>query len=640
MRLPDDHPSRSRTPSPVLLEHRSLVDTIDPSTLAGPSGSNGHLNGSPFSNRHVPPPSYARDVAKVTLAGTALYEGSHIDREEFVRLVIQSLRDVGYVESADVLEAESGYRLESAFVAAFREAIVGGHWDDAENAMDRLGALDEDDRRAAKFLISQQKYLELLEEQDLNTALVVLRTELAPLNVDSERLQVLSSLLMLASAEEVRRCAGWDGASGMSRQRLLLSLQHYIPSSVMIPSRRFDTLLEQAREYQRNSCLYHNSSTPFSLYTDHACSQDSFPNVTTLILAEHEDEVWDLKWSNDGCYLATASSDRTAIIWRIGPSISVTERECVPEQVLRNHSDIVNGLAWSPDDETLLTCADRVIKMWKTKTGVCMKDLSGHKDMVTAVEWLPDGSGFISAGMDSRIIFWDNQGKQRDVWENVPIRITDIATSPDGSRFIAVGISREPITVEAPPLVDQHETNGRPHPPIPDTQLFEKRIMVWNWTEGRLEASITLEDYGEVTSVKISRDSRFALIGHGPDASEVQLWDLDGPRMARKYTGHRLGKNVIRSCFGGADEHFIVSGSENGKVYIWQRGTGELIDALAGHGQGSVNCVAWNPRIPSMFASCSDDKTIRIWESPAPASIDGTQPKGKQRWDTDAGAVR
>jgi WD40 repeat protein len=78
----------------------------------------------------------------------------------------------------------------------------------------------------------------------------------------------------------------------------------------------------------------------------------------------------------------------------------------------------------------------------------------------------------------------------------------------------------------------------------------------------------------------------------------------------------------------------------DGKVFIWQRGTGELIDALTGHGRGSVNCVAWNPRIPSMFASCSDDGTIRIWESPAPPPTDETQPKGKQRWDTDAGTVR
>lgn len=51
--------------------------------------------------------------------------------------------------------------------------------------------------QAAKFLISQQKYLELLEAQELNPALVVLRSELAPLNIDPERLQLLSRCVSL-----------------------------------------------------------------------------------------------------------------------------------------------------------------------------------------------------------------------------------------------------------------------------------------------------------------------------------------------------------------------------------------------------------------------------------------------------------
>ncbi|GJJ12550.1 hypothetical protein Clacol_006793 [Clathrus columnatus] len=624
--------SRRQTPSPN-------IDSVTSIIIAGPSSilpiSNGHTNGATMSNGHAPAPSPRRfkEVAKVSPSGSTLYKGSNVNREEFIRLVMQSLRDIGYVESANVLEAESGYRLESNLVATFRESVLDGRWDEAILALDRLEIINEEYRRSAKFLIRQQKYLELLEAQDVNNALLVLRTELAPLNIDPERLH----LLMSASSEEVRRWARWDGAKGSSRQQLLYNLQRYIPSTTMIPSRRFDTLLEQARQFQRNSCLYHNTSEPFSLYTDHTCGRERFPTVTTLIL-EHANEVWDLRWSNNGEYLATASADKTAIIWRIGANRQSTGRECVPEHVLTGDSEPVNSLAWSPDDETLLTCSDQVIKMWKVKTGVCFKDLRGHTEIVTAVEWLHDGSGFISAGMDSRIIFWDNQGKQRDAWENVPIRVTDIAAAPNGSRFIAVGISRDPISVDIAP--DHLELSSKPPLLTPEIQRFEKRVMIWSWEEKCLEDSFALEDFGEVTSVKISQDSRYALIGHGPD--EIQLWDLfDAPRLARKYIGHRQGKNVIRSCFGGVDEHFIASGSENGKVYIWQRETGQLLEVLPGHGPGSVNCVAWNPKDPCMFASCSDDHTIRIWETVSEHELTGEVPaKGKRRWITDADVVQ
>ena len=61
----------------------------------------------------------------------------------------------------------------------------------------------------------------------------------------------------------------------------------------------------------------------------------------------------------------------------------------------------------------------------------------------------------------------------------------------------------------------------------------------------------------------------------------------------------------------------------DGNIYVWQRDTGALPEVLSGHGERSVNSVAWNPRNEHMFASCSDDNTIRIWEAPPPEmSID------------------
>ena len=122
------------------------------------------------------------------------------------------------------------------------------------------------------------------------------------------------------------------------------------------------------------------------------------------------------------------------------------------------------------------------------------------------------------------------------------------------------------------------------------------------------------------------------------------MWDLFTGRLARKYTGQRQGRHIIRSCFSGVDGNFVVSGSEgiygliyrslalvhsyrhivyawgvllDGNVYIWHQDDGVLLDVLAGHGSGSVNSVAWNPRNTQMFASCSDDFTIRLWEPSA-----------------------
>ena len=68
------------------------------------------------------------------------------------------------------------------------------------------------------------------------------------------------------------------------------------------------------------------------------------------------------------------------------------------------------------------------------------------------------------------------------------------------------------------------------------------------------------------------------------------------------------------------EQMYIDNADADGFVYVWHRETGVLLEILNGHGDGSVNDVAWNPQNPNMFASCSDDWSIRIWESPISVS--------------------
>jgi len=155
---------------------------------------------------------------------------------------------------------------------------------------------------------------------------------------------------MCGDPQDLQQRASWDGAAGSSRRRLLVDLQSmlpslsealgiyrltptqdWIPSSIMIPPRRFPALLDQALRHQSSQCLWHNTpSRSLSLYSDHYCDDDVFPQHNTFTLVSHADEVWNLEWSHSGRRLATASKDYTVVIWSVEVSMSVHVLYCSP----------------------------------------------------------------------------------------------------------------------------------------------------------------------------------------------------------------------------------------------------------------------------------------------------------------------
>ncbi|KAL1884181.1 hypothetical protein VTK73DRAFT_5317 [Phialemonium thermophilum] len=528
------------------------------------------------------------------MAAPATFHGH--DREEVTRLLIQALEDMGYSSAADSVSKDSGIQLESPTVTAFRRAILDGSWTEAEELLagaqacgvrspgdDGLLLAPGADISVMKFWIRQQKFLELLESRDTARALVVLRNDLTPLCRDHNKLHFLCSLLMCQSATDLRTKAAWDGAYGQSRQVLLSDLSRCISPSVMLPEHRLADLLQQVKSSQISHCLYHTAAEPPSLYFDHTCDRSQFPSEVVLELDKHSGEVWQVLFSHDGSRMATCGQDRYILIWDV-PSFEVVHE-------LHGHGNGgVGNVAWSPDDKMLVTCGhDRFAKLWNTETGELMRTLEKFEEPVSSCVWVADGRSFITGSFDkSRAICqWNLQGDKIYTWTKNH-RTEGLALSPDNRWLVAM-----------------------------DDQCH---LHVYNFETRDLEYEIEFK--ARPTSISISQDSRHLLVNKAD--GEAQLIDISSRELVQKYTGHKGGEYLIRSGFGGANESFVISGSEDGYISIWHKLTGIQVGRLHAH-HPRCNAASWSPTDPYVFASCGDDKEVKIWSNKDRALFFGTQ---------------
>ncbi|TIA86772.1 hypothetical protein E3P99_03577 [Wallemia hederae] len=523
----------------------------------------------------------------------------NIDKNEFIRLVLQSLRDLNLSNTFSSLAQESGIELETDIVTKLRNSILQGNWLTSINLIDKLN-LDYDSALRSKIILNRQHYLESLEHGDDRSAIDILRHSLVPLiqESDPDQVQLLSSWLMCSSPAELRQRADWDGSNMMSRSKLLDSLQSYIKPSMMLPQSRLFTLLNQAKLYQLRNNRYSNideENLDFSLLHDYQQDNSAFPNFNSLTVKAHTDEIWHCCFSHNGKYLATASRDKSIALWEIDSL----------QQTFKKHKRIpptledITALTWSHDDTRLLTAAENIVYIYDTMTGNCLNSYQQeheHEETISSLIWSHDDSKFYSTGLDQRVVEWNSDGSMLHKWENLPIRIMDSALSPDQRKLVVAGPDGPQPTMGPDGTLSYSEEMR--HLMVYDT---ETRSLLWQ-----------VEMKNEIGSLAISSDSSRVAVNYAPD--EIQIWSLEDRCLVQKLYGYKQSQHVIRSCFGGYNDNFILSGSEDASIYVWHHQSGELIEILEGHDTGCVNSVAWSPTMP-LICSVGDDRTIRLWST-------------------------
>jgi WD40 repeat protein len=376
-----------------------------------------------------------------------------------------------------------------------------------------------------------------------------------------------------------------------NNETVLKVLYKILPSSLMLPPQRLDELLKQSWLYQIKHCELHISSTgescdersvrPGYILKNHQCSNSDFPVKNTQVLGDHFSEVWCLEFSPCGNYLASGAKNNCVLVWKVNDSrnVRIYRRLQIPADVTG-----ISALAWSMDSQYLAITSTEEntagVFQFNIHKGSCIREYKHNQsDSFSVVSFFKDNSHRLACG-DQRGNFhvFDMDRPDDDLRNFEGFRIRCLYSMKDGKTVLAA---------------DTHN-----------------RIRSYDF-ETQHEATI-IQETSKIMYFTVNPSEDYCLITTKTEG--IRLWCLKTRCLIRSFRGSFHSEFVISSSFGGSDENFIASGSEDGNVVIWNIDKAEPARILKAH-TGTVNTVSWNPKYHGMLASGGDDSTVRIWSA-------------------------
>jgi WD40 repeat protein len=316
--------------------------------------------------------------------------------------------------------------------------------------------------------------------------------------------------------------------------------------------------------------------------------------------------------------LISASRDGTVKIWNIA-----------------GHTGTVNSIAFAPAGNRLATASsDRTAMVWDLSGPHprLLHTLNGHTDQVYRVAFHPSGKGLATAGFDNLVTLWDpDSGTERSSLRKHQDQLRDIAFSPDGQYLASVGADGYGWLY---PL-----GSGAPGAGAVRVQHFEDD----NWAQalavafsagsdrwatagqdGRIRLwSLSGEDLGTITTPSLNGQVRPSVLrlAFTPDGSTVLAlagrWVYQWPVTAFQQSPTEPsavltidGRGYCRALAPDWHDGKVAVGCNDAGVRIFDLAARRLVKTITVH-RGAVTGLAFSPD-GSQVATASVDGTFHV----------------------------
>lgn len=269
---------------------------------------------------------------------------------------------------------------------------------------------------------------------------------------------------------------------------------------------------------------------------------------------------------------------------------------------IQGHKDQVLAIAEAPDHSGWVSAGrDALIKFWDEKNTPQLT-IKGHDRRINRLAWSPDGSRLFSAGNDFQVKSWSPEGDLIAAYKGHRNFVNDIAVSPDGSYIASAGDDRVVRLWRVESKVKQHYG---PHPDGAGAVAISR--------DGRLVLSggdVGRSAYGDTGNDPNADFEDYIRRFFGLTPRSAYLWDAATGALLRELKGHQGGINAVAI---GASGKLLLTASDDQTIIAWNE-RGDSLRTLKGVHRDKVLAVALSPD-GQTIASGGYDSLLVLWDA-------------------------